>query len=385
VNENMNLLDAQKKIQAKARDLSLKEIALQADRADKERSFPLDGLKKLGAAGLLGLTVPQALGGGGADSVSFVLAIEAIARSCASTALVFLTHSLVTRTLAVAGNDEQKQRLLPAMIAGEKLGALALTEAASGSNSLALTTKAIADGDSFIVNGRKTLITGAEQAQVYIVVLRTDGAKTPLDLSAIIIEKGTPGFSFGKKADFMGLCGASNGDLIFENCRVPKTNLLGPENGYMSVGPAYASHAMLGMAAISLGIAQAAVDAATEHAKTRQNGEKSISSYQSIQFMIAEMTTALMASRELTYSAARQIDSQQPPSPLPLYMTKLNATEMAIDVANKALQVHGGSGYSREFPLERHYRDARGLTLHFSTSEKLKEMVGKMLLGLPPL
>ncbi|MFX1529456.1 MAG: acyl-CoA dehydrogenase family protein, partial [Promethearchaeota archaeon] len=172
MNENMNLSDAQKKIQAEARDLSLKEIAPQADGVDKERSFLLDGLKKLGAAGLLGLTVPQALGGGGTDSISFVLATEAIARSCASTALVFLTHSLVTRALAMVGNDEQKRRLLPTMIAGEKLGALALTEAASGSNSLALATEAIADGDSFIVNGTKTLITGAEQAQVYIVVLR---------------------------------------------------------------------------------------------------------------------------------------------------------------------------------------------------------------------
>ncbi|MEJ2252508.1 MAG: acyl-CoA dehydrogenase family protein [Candidatus Lokiarchaeota archaeon] len=383
--KNMNLSDAQKKIQTRARDLSLKELAPQAVRVDKERSFPLDGLNKLGAAGFLGLTIPKTLGGEGADNVSFALAIEAIAKSCASTALVFLTHSLATRALAVAGSDEQKQRLLPAMISGEKLGALALTEAASGSNSLAITTKAVADGDSFIVNGTKTLITGGENVDVYIVVLRTDGAKIPLDLSAIIIEKGTPGFSFGKKADFMGLCGASNGDLVFENCRVPRANLLGSENGYINISPAYASHAMLGMAAISLGIAQAAVNAATEHAKTRQNGGKPISSYQGIQFLIAEMTTALATSRELTYSAAQQLDNQQPPSPLPLYMAKLNATEMAIDVVNKALQVHGGTGYSRNLPLERYYRDARGLTLHFSTSEKLKEMVGKMLLGLPPL
>jgi butyryl-CoA dehydrogenase len=381
----MNLSDIQKKIQAAARDLSLKELAPQAAQVDKKRSFPLDGLNKLGAASFLGLTVPQALGGRGADNISFMLVTEAIAKSCASTALVFLTHSLATRALAVAGTDEQKQRLLPAMITGEKLGALAVTEAASGSNSLAISTQAVADGDSFIVNGAKTLITGAEQAQVYIIVLRTDGAKAPLDLSAIIIEKDTPGFSFGKKADFMGLCGASNGDLVFENCRVPKANLLGPENGYMSVGPAYASHAMLGMAAISLGIAQAAVDVATEHAKTRQNGELPISSYQGIQFLIAEMNTALAASRALTYSAAQQLDSQQPPSPLPLYMAKLNATEMAIDVTNKALQVLGGTGYSREFPLERYYRDARGLTLHFTNSEKLKGMLGKMFLGLPPI
>ena len=381
----MNLTDAQKKVQTEARDLAAKELAPRAARLDKECSFPSDGLNKLGAAGLLGLTIPQELGGGGADTVSFVLATEAIASSCASTALIFLTHSLVVRAIALAGTEEQKERLLPSMIAGERLGALAMTEAASGSNSLAVATKAVAEGDDFIVNGTKSLITGAEQAQVYLVVLRTDGAKTPVDLSATIVEKGSPGFSFGEKSDFFGLCGTSNGDLLFENCRVPRTNLLGPENGYMAVGPAYAGHAMLGMAAISLGIAQAAVDAATEHAKTRQNGDQPISSYQGIQFLIAEMTTALAASRALTYSAADQLDSRQPPSPLPLYMAKLDATEMAIDVADKALQVHGGAGYTRQIPLERYYRDARGLTLHFSNSEKLKGMLGKMLMGLPPM
>lgn len=209
---------------------------------------------------------------------------------------------------------------------------------------MGVSTKAVAEGDEFIVNGTKSFITGAEQAQVYIVVLRTDNAKTPLDLTAMIIEKGSPGFSFGKKSEFMGLCGISNGDLSFENCRVPKTNLLGAENGYMGVGSAYASHAALGMAAISPGIAQAAVEASTEHAKTRLNGEHPISSYQGIRFLIAEMTTSLAASRALTYSAAEQVAIQQPPSPLPLYMAKLEATEMAIDVANKALQVHGAAG-----------------------------------------
>lgn len=380
----MNLLDEQKKIQKEARELSSKELAPRADKVDKERSFPSEGLKILGDAGFFGLTIPKPLGGRGVDNVSFVLATEAIAKSCASTALVFLMHSLITRAIAIAGNDEQKKKILPSMLSGENLGALAMTEANSGSNTLAIETKAVSDGDSFIINGKKALITGAEHAHFYSVVLRTDGAKSPLDLTAIIVEKGTPGFSFGKKSNFMGLCGISNGELIFENCRVPKANLLGPENGYMSVGPAYASHAMLGMAAISLGIAQAAVDTAIEYAKTRKNGEKPISGYQGIQFLIAEMSSALAASRELTYSAALP-QNNTPPSPLPLYMAKLNATEMAIDVTNKAMHIFGGTGYSRNLPLERYYRDARGIPLHFSTLEKLKDTLGKMLLGLPPM
>lgn len=381
----MNLTEEQKKIQSATNNLSVKELAPQAARLDKESAFPFDGLKKLGAEGLLGLTIPKALGGRGADNVSFVLVTEAIAKSCASTALIFLTHSLLIRAIALAGTDEQKHRLLPPLLAGERIGAFAFTEAASGSNSLSIATKAVTDGDSLIINGSKSKITGAQEAQVYFVILRTDEAKTPLDLSAVIVEKGTPGFSFGNNSDFMGLRGTSNGELNFQDCRVPRTNILGTENGYMKISPAYASQAMLGMSAISLGIAQAAVAVAIEHAKTRQIGEEHISGYQGVQFLIAEMNASLAASRALTYSTAQDIDSQQAPSPLPLYMAKLHATEMAIEVTKKALAVLGGSGYSKKHPVERYHRDAMGINLHFSTPEKLKGMLGKMALGLPPM
>lgn len=380
----MNLTNDQKMIQETVGNISRKELAPRADNVDKQQSFPGDGLQKLAEAGFLGITLPEVMGGGGADTLSFVLATEAIAKGCASTALVFLTHAVVTRALAAAGSDEQKSRLLPELIVGHRLGSLAATESTSGSNPFAITTKAVGDGTDFIVNGTKTFITGAGEAEVYLVILSTDRASSPAELSALIIEKGTPGFSFGKKEDFMGLRGAANGELIFDNCRVPRTNLLGMENGYLAIAPAFAGPAMLGMAGISLGIAQAAVDAAIEHAKTRQIAGQPIGQYQGIQYLIADMSTALAAARTLTYSAAQQLDSQQPPSPLPLYMAKLQATEMAIDVTNKALQVHGGTGYSRQLPLERYYRDARGLTLHFTPSEMLKGMLGKILMGMPP-
>ena len=168
----------------------------------------------------MGITVPEALGGGGSDTLSFVLVAEATAKACASTALVFITHSVVARALAVAGSDEQRNRFLPGLIAGKKVGAFAATEPASGSNPFAIATKAGSDGDDFIVNGTKIFITGAEEADVYLVLLRTDQAKSPADLSALIIEKGTPGFSFGKKEDSMGLRGASDGELIFQDCKV---------------------------------------------------------------------------------------------------------------------------------------------------------------------
>ncbi len=380
----MNLSDEQKMIKETASKIAQQELAPRAANVDREQIFPRDGLQKLAEAGFLGITVPEALGGEGSDTLSFVLVAEAIAKACASTALVFTTHSVVARALVVASSDEQKRRVLPELVAGKKMAAFAATEPASGSNPFAIATKAGSDGDDFIVNGTKVFITGAEEADVYLVILRTDQAKGPADLSALIIEKGTPGFSFGKKEDSMGLRGASDGELIFQDCKVNKTNLLGEENGYLAVMPRFVGLALIGTAGISLGIAQSAVDAAVEHGKTREIAGQSIGQYQGIQYLIAEMNTTLAAARALTYSAAQQMDGPPPPSPLPIYMAKLNATEMAIDVTQKALQVHGGTGYSRELPLERYYRDARGLTLHFTPSEMLKGMLGKMIMGMPP-
>jgi acyl-CoA dehydrogenase len=380
----LKLNDDQKMIQETATQIAQKELAPTAAQRDLEGTFPKDGLQKLAEAGFLGMVVPKPLGGSGADIFSFVLATEAIARACPSTALVFITHNIVTRALAIAGSDEQKDHFLPAMIAGDQFGALAATEPNSGSNPFAISTRATSDSDEFIVNGNKIFITGADEAEVYLVVLRSDSAEAPAELSALFIEKGTPGFSFGKKEDFMGFRGSSNGELIFQDCRVPKANLLGEENGYLAVMPKFAGLAMVGAAAISMGIAQAAVDAAVEHAKTREMAGQPIGQFQGIQYLIAETSTSLAAARALTYSATQQLDGPQPPSPLPLYMAKLHATETAIEVTHKALQVHGGTGYSRELPLERYHRDALGLTIQLTPSEMLKGMLGRMLMGMPP-
>jgi alkylation response protein AidB-like acyl-CoA dehydrogenase len=380
----MSFTQDQKIVQELANKVATQELALKARGIDENQDFPWEGLQTLAKAGFLGMVVPEALGGEGKDTLSFVLVTEAVAKACASTALVFVTHETVTRALAAAGSDEQKASLLPDLVSGSKIGALAATEANSGSNSFALQTRAARDGNEFVVNGSKMFITGANEASVYLVLLRTDQSKGPADLSALIIEKGSEGFTFGKKEDNMGLRGASDGELVFRNCRVPVANLLDGENGYLAIMPRFVGLAMLGMAGISLGIAQAALDAAIEHAKTRTIAGQAIGQFQGVQFLIAEMATSLAAARELTYQAARQLDGAPPPSPLPLYMAKLYATEMAIEVANKALQVHGGTGYSRELSVERYYRDARGLTLHFTPSEALKGMLGKMLMGMPP-
>lgn len=381
----MNLTQEQRNLQETAQNVAQRELAPRAAAVDRDLAFPAEGLEQLAAAGLLGMTVPEALGGSGADALSFVLATEAIAQACASTALVFLTHSIVSRALSAAGSDAQKKRYLPAMVKGEQLGAIAVSEQDAGSNAGALSLKARADGDELVIDGRKILITAAGQADVYVVILRSEKAEGPLDLSALVVEKGTPGFSAGKIDEGMGLRGTSWGELVFENCRVPRTNLLGPENGYPGVAVSYAGLAMVGTAAIALGIAQAAVDAAVAHAKNRVIAGQAIGQHQGVQYLLAEMGTGLAAARALTLSATRQLDQPPPASPVPLYMAKLHATEMAIDVAHKALQVHGGHGYRRELPLERYYRDARGLTLHFTPSELLKSMLGRMLMGMPPM
>jgi butyryl-CoA dehydrogenase len=384
----MNLSSDQEMILETAINIAKQELAPMSAEVDRKQMFPRDGVQKLAEAGFLGMTVPEELGGGGADALSFVLATEAIAKGCPSTASVFVAHSVVAAALAIAGTDEQKGRLLPSLITGHKLGAFAVTEPASGTNPFATMTKAVSNGDDeFIVNGTKTFITSSEKADVYLVILRINKAVGPTDLSALIIEKGAPGFSFGKKEDHMGLRGSSDGELIFEDCRVSKANLLGEENGYLAILPKFEGLVMLGAAAISLGIADAAADAAINHGKTRQVAGQPIGKHQGIQYLLAEMYTALASAKALTYSAAEQLDGngRQPSSPLILYMAKLFATEIAIDVTHKALQVHGGTGYSRELPLERYYRDARGGTLHFITSEMLKGMLGQMLMGMPPL
>lgn len=362
----MNFTNEQKMIQETAHKIAQQELAPRAAEVDRERAFPADGLQQLARAGFLGMTIPEALGGGGADTLFFVLAVEGIAQGCASTALLFLTHGVVARALAAAGSDEQKSRFLPAMIEGEGLGALAATEPDAGANPLAIATKAKADGDDFVVNGSKVFITAAEEAEVYVVVLRTDQAKTPADLTALIIEKGTPGFSFGKKDEGMGLRGISWGELVFEDCRVPRANLLGPENGYLGVAMSFAGLAMVGAAALSLGIAQASVDAALGHAKTRTIAGQAIGHYQGIQYLLAEMSTALAAARALTYSAARAGDGPPPVSPLPLYMAKLYATEMAIGVAHKPCRCteEAGTAASCRWSGTTAMRGASRCTLH---------------------
>jgi butyryl-CoA dehydrogenase len=329
------------------------------------------------------MTVPQEFAGSAADDLSFVLAVEEIARACASTALITVTHETVCRALLVAGNDIQKGKYLPPLTRGEKLGAFAVHEVDSGADASAIATRAVVDGDDYIVNGTKMFITNAGEAEIFLVLVLTGESKYNRDISLLIIGKDTPGFSLGAQYRKMGLNGIASHELIFQDCRVPKENLLGSEgNGIQTVVKSLISLGFLGAAAISLGLANEALERSILHARERVIQGKPIGTHQGIQFLIAEMGVSVDAIRSLLYWAVLKKENSESNEIVDALKVKLFASELAIEVTDRALQVHGGHGYTNELPLERFYRDARGLSLHFKTTELLKGDIGRALLNL---
>jgi len=380
---DLSLTKDQELIRETVSKIAQKELVPRAGEVDKTNSFVWEELKKLKEADTLGLAIPSEYEGMGMDTLSFVLAIEEIAKACASTALAVVSHSISSYIILCAGDNKQKKKYLPAMAKGEKLGAFCVHESNCGSNALALETRAVLEGDEYIVNGSKIFITNAQEAQVYAVLVRTDPSKGLQGISMLLIEKGTEGFSFGKKEEKMGLNGTSSRELFFQDCRIPKENLLGKEGeGLKAVGQAIIGFGFFGAAAISLGITQAALDASIKYAKERVIAENPIGVNQLIQSLITEMSLGVDTARALLYSAASRRDTNPPGPIVDALKVKLYASEVAIDVTNRALQVHGGHGYCRDFPIERYYRDARGLTLHFKTTELLKAEIGEILVGL---
>jgi len=379
---DFNLTTEQLQIQNLARDVAQKELAPKAAEIDRTQAFPSDGLRKLAEVGLMGMGIPRDFGGSKSDTLSFVLAIEELAKGCASTADIFACQLDASGAIAAAGSEDIKAAHLSSMASGEKLGAFAVTEPGSGCNSYNVETSARADGDHYLVNGTKVFITSGEEADLYVTVVRTNPEQPgPFGQSYLLIEKGFPGFSFGARYERMGFRGTSPRELIFEDCRVPKSNLLGTEGGYMGITMAIGGGSQLVVAAISLGIAQVAVEAAFKYAKERlQVGQQPLTAYQVVKFMLVDISTAVDAARALIYRAAFTVDNGPPGPPLDCLKAKLFTTEMAVEVTNKALQVHGGTGYCCDLPIERYYRDARGMTLHALATEMLKDTIAMFLL-----
>jgi len=374
------LTDEQLMIQSMVREFSRKVVAPTAAERDRTKEFPADNLKQMAKLGLLGMMVPPEYGGEGADTISYVLALSEIAYSCASTAVVMSVHnSIVCESILRFGTEEQKKKYLTKLTAGKMIGAFGLTEPEAGSDPVSQTTTAIRDGDFYVINGTKRFTTTGKNSQLVIVTAKTDEAQRHRGISAFILEKGLPGFKVGHMEDKMGLRASDTTDLIFDNCRVPAENLLGQEGDGFKLAMTALDSGRIGIAAQSIGVAQAALDAAIRYAKERTQFGQKIVKFQGLRWMIADMATDLEAARQLALSAAAMKD-QKTRFTRQASMAKLFASEMVNRVTAKAIQIHGGYGFTKDYDVERYYRDARVFTIYEGTSEIQRVVISNHLL-----
>ncbi len=378
---NFELSEEQNLIRDMVRSFAETEIAPSAAIRDEEERFDRELMfDRLAELGLTGIVFPEEYGGAGADYISYAIAVEELSRVCASTGVTLSAHlSLGANPIYLFGTEEQKQKFLVPMARGEKMGALGLTEPSAGSDAGGTKTTARRDGDEWILNGSKIFITNGGDAEIYIVLARTDkDAEKHHGMSAFIVEKGTPGFTFGKKEKKMGIRSSPTMELVFTDCRVPKDNLLGPEGSGFKVAMKTLDGGRIGIASQALGIAQGALDAAVAYAKERKQFDTPIARFQGVQFQLADMATAVEAARMLVYRAAYRASAGLPYSP-DAAMAKLFASETAMKVTTQAVQILGGYGYTREFPVERMMRDAKITEIYEGTSEIQRLVIGTAL------
>lgn len=363
------LNEEQRLIQAMVKEFATNEVAPIAADIDRDHRFPEELIPQMAELNLLGVPFSDEFGGAGADYLSYVLVVEELARVCASTAVVVSAHtSLGTWPIYQFGTQAQKEKYLPDLASGNKLAAFALTEPGAGTDAAAGKTTAVLEGDEWVLNGSKIFITNGGYADVYIVTAMTDQSVGTKGISAFIVEKDAPGFSVGEKEHKMGIKASSTTPLYFSNCRIPKDAILGKEGQGFKIAMQTLDGGRIGIAAQALGIAQGALDAATNYAKERVQFGKPIAAQQAIQWMIADMATEIDAARLLVYRAAWNKDNGLPYSK-EAAMAKLYASETATRVAGKAIQIHGGYGYTENYPVERAYRDAKITEIYEGTSE----------------
>ncbi|WP_366922221.1 acyl-CoA dehydrogenase [Metallumcola ferriviriculae] len=360
------------------RDLAHNEFAEKAGEVDQLGIFPWDNIKLMAEHGLLGINIPEKYSGAGSDTVSHVLAIEEVARVCASTSVVLTTQALVLAPLMIAGTEEQKQKYVTPMARGDVLGSFCLTEPGAGSDAGSIKTLAVRDGDNYVINGQKCFITNAGESEIYVVVAKTDKDKGHRGISLFVVEKGTPGLTFGKKEDKMGIRGSVTREVIFENCCVPKENLLGEENMGFRILMQTLDHTRTGVGAQALGIAQGALDAAVKYAGERVQFGNTLNSFQTIQVMLADMATQVEAARLLVHQAAYDLDEGKDITRISS-MAKLCASDVAMQVTTDAVQVLGGYGYIKEYPVERMMRDAKITQIYEGTNQVQRLVIAKTL------
>lgn len=376
------LSDEQLQIKKMVGDLAKEKFAPNAKPLEDEGLFPAENFKQLASLGLMGLMLPPAFGGVGADTNSYLIAVEEIAKGCAATAFLYNTHLAASLSILAMGSEEQKAKYLQSIASGEKIVSLAGTEAGGGTNPFACKTFAKKDGNDYILNGTKVYISGAGESDLYLVLVKTSDAPGPNSLSMFMIEKDTPGFTFGSMENKLGLRSLPTGELVFENCRVSSDALLGKEGSALQVFGVAAGLAALGAGAISLGLAQAAVDATKQYIVERTVLNQKLAEIGVVQEKFANMLIELNASRSLLYKAAFDRENSAP-GPVPtILQAKINTTEKALRIIDDGIQLHGAYGYSEDFPLEKYYRDARALTIHFGNNDVLRSQVSKLVLGI---
>ncbi|MFZ0451062.1 MAG: acyl-CoA dehydrogenase [Desulfatiglandaceae bacterium] len=375
------LTDEQKMIQSMVRDFSREVLMPTAAERDITKEFPAENLKQMGELGLLGMNVPPEYNGAGVDTMSYSVALQEVAYACASTAVIMSVHnSVACGPIFLFGSDFLKEHYLKPLAAGNKLGCFALTEPSAGSDPAGQRSRAVRDGDSYVLNGTKMFITSGKHADAVVVTAYTDRDKRHRGISAFVVDKGIPGFKVGKEEDKMGLRASDTVELIFEDCRVPAENLLGQEGDGFLIAMASLDGGRIGIASQSVGLAQACLDAAVDYARERVQFNKPISQFQGLRWMIADMATQIEAAKLLTFNAAAMKDRGENFSTA-ASMAKVFASEMANKVAYQALQIHGGYGYIKEYPVERYYRDARVFTIYEGTSEIQRIVIAKNIIG----
>ena len=362
------------------REFAENEVKPLAAEVDEEERFPIETVEKMAKIGIMGIPIPKQYGGQGSTNQIYGMAVEELSRVCATTGVIVSAHtSLCMNPILEYGTEEQKMKYLPKLASGEWIGAFGLTEPNAGTDAAMQQTMAVDAGDKWILNGTKIFITNASYANVFIVMAMTDKSQGTRGISAFIVEKGFKGFSIGKKEKKMGIRGSATCELIFENCEVPKENLLGELGKGFKIAMQTLDGGRIGIAAQALGIAQGAMDETVKYTKERKQFGKAIAAFQNTQFQLANLETKVQAARLLVRQASYKKDMHLPYS-VDAAMAKLFAAETAMEVTTKAVQLHGGYGYTREYPVERMMRDAKITEIYEGTSEVQRMVIaGKLL------
>jgi alkylation response protein AidB-like acyl-CoA dehydrogenase len=374
------LTEDQVMIKDLAREIAEDQIMPVRAELDEKEEFPMEIMKTLAHSDFMGIYIPEEYGGMGKGGFELTLAIEEFSRACLGVSTSYAANALGTYPILLYGSDEQKKKYLPDIASGNKLVAFALTEANAGSDAAGVQTTAKLEGSEYVLNGTKQWITNGGEAEIYTVIAITDKNKGARGASAFIVEKGTPGFSFGKKENKLGIRASSTRELIFENCRIPKANLISKEGMGFIVAMKTLDKSRTGVGAQGVGVAQGAFEAAAGYAKERHQFGQPVISIQAIQHILADMATQIEAARALVYSVAKYIDSEAKDISKESAMAKLFATDVAMKVTVDAVQVMGGAGYMKEYPVEKMMRDAKILQIYEGTNQIQRNVIGQALI-----